>query len=135
MANSTGFFLIEVMIALALLMGIAGTLAMYQWHTARTYQESQKRLQGLNAARDALESIVATRRIPDRFYEIDGIAVTCKVVQAVSQLQCSFNFESIHHQRDLACIEVTAVWESLSGVPCTCRLVSVTRLDGRDIYA
>jgi type II secretory pathway pseudopilin PulG len=126
-ANCAGFFLIEVMVALALLSGIAGIVATYQWHAARAYQESHIRVEALNAARDVLESIVATGRMSiQRLNESDRIVVTCSVVQAVPHLTGNLDFLP---PNGLVCIEVTAAWQSFSGVPCTCRLQSVCQLD------
>ena len=133
MLNRAGFFLIEIMIALAVLSGIAGVAATYQWQAVRAYQDSYLRLRALNAAREALESILSLGCMPAQcFNEVDGIAVTCRVAQAAPRLEGSLGAPGafVTKPSNLACVEVTATWESLSGVVCSCRLLSVVRLDG-----
>lgn len=113
--NAQGSFLLEVMVALAIIACVASVVAYYQWNTISLYRDAQKHARALNLIQKHLEYSIAGISLADKSY--DGIRIT-------SSRGVPLMTAGMYTQPVMTPIHIVATWQSCCGVERTTHLYS-----------
>lgn len=105
MSNRPGFLLIEIIIALALLSGVASIIAYHQWYACAWTREARVQLAAVNAARDTLEQCLLHHTLRQR----EGV-----VVRRIRAPQPRSSMYALSDQ-NFVMVQAVCQWQSVFG--------------------
>ncbi len=125
--RAEGFFLIDILVALALFSIATVSIAFYQWHVVIQQRETLNRMHALTIARNTIETARAHRRSPAILHEKNDqftITIRSRPLSVTSYSRHKV-IPSLTGE-DLNIIEVRVSWQSLHGESRSVCLVSCT---------
>jgi len=138
LSKRKGFLLIELLIALAILSGLALVVSSQIWQTIKIHKEAELRLLALNGAISELDRLVGKKRFMPTSRRTD-LGATISIDHAPVQIDqkkidrtIKPNSMQLPGQDVALCVPVVAKveWENCSGKKETLRLVTAILLDG-----
>ncbi len=122
-----GFFLIDILVALALFSMATVGIAYYQWHIVIQQRETLNRMHALTIASNTIETARAHRRSPATSREKnDQFTITIRSRPLSVTSYSRHNIIPSLTDKDLNIIEVRVAWQSLHGEPKSVCLASCT---------
>ena len=131
--SKTGFLLIELMMAVAMLTIIASTVAYYQWNTLQLYFDARLRLEAFNNARSTLELIAVEKNTSHVVQKSDDVFISCQKMDEYSlPILSGFSHKFCEN---FAFIQVEAKWKSVNNQEQSVILISGSMLNNNEIEA
>jgi len=121
-AVTSGFLLIEMLVALVIFAVITATIAAYQVKIVYNYRDAYKRHQAVMLAHDALEQAKRTQQCTNK-QTVDDITV---VVRPRSSQPTHITLPMPYGVRfsSFTMLEAVASWRTAQGTEATCRLLT-----------